>query len=485
MMPAGMRAYTMSATRRGTRTLYDKLVDAHTIRPLGGRHVLLYVDRHILNEYTSPQAFTALRDAGRVVWRPGACLGVVDHVNSTAAGRTGIVVDPDAARQVAYFETNCREFGIELFGILDPRQGIEHVVVPEQGIALPGMVIACGDSHTTTYGALGALGFGIGTSDVEHVLATQTLVYERLRNLRVRIDGDLPHGVTAKDIVMTVIEYTGASGATGFAVEFGGTAVAALDIAGRMTLCNMIVEAGARGAVIAPDEKTFAYLQGRPRAPHGPAWDRARGAWRELCTDAGARFDREIRLQASDIAPLVSWGTSPDQVIRITDRIPDPAAETDGVRREGMRRALAYMDLRAGLSIQSVKIDRAFIGSCTNGRIEDLRSAAEVLQGFKVAGHVRAMVVPGSSQVRHEAEAEGLDRIFMDAGFEWRQAGCSMCLAMNDDVLQPGERCASSTNRNFEGRQGRGGRTHLMSPAMVAAAAVAGHLADVRELRRN
>jgi 3-isopropylmalate/(R)-2-methylmalate dehydratase large subunit len=445
----------------------------------------LYIDRHILNEYTSPQAFAGLREADRSVWRPEGSLAVVDHVNPTAPIRTRFIDDRDAAAQVDYFEGNCRQFGIELFGILDARQGIEHVVVPEQGIALPGMIIACGDSHTTTYGALGALGFGIGTSDVEHVLATQTLVYERLRNMRVIIDGRLSTGVTAKDVVMTIIRRIGVAGATGYAVEFAGPAIDALDLSGRMTICNMIVEAGARGALVAPDDTVYDYLEQRPRAPHGEAWRQARRAWDSLHTDPGAAFERELHLDAAQIAPLVSWGTSPDQVISIVDCVPDPAEETDSTRRHGMQRALEYMALAPGMPIQSVKIDRAFIGSCTNGRIEDLRSAAQVLAGRTVSEHVRAMVVPGSGEVRRAAESEGLDRIFTQAGFEWRQSGCSMCLAMNDDVLRPGERCASSTNRNFEGRQGRGGRTHLMSPAMVAAAAVSGHLADVRSFQKE
>lgn len=463
------------------RTLYDKIVDAHTIRSIDARHVLLYIDRHILNEYTSPQAFTGLREAGRRVWRPEGSLAVVDHVNPTAPLRTRTIADPDAARQVDYLEQNCREFGIEHVGLLDPRQGIEHVVVPEQGISLPGMVIACGDSHTTTYGALGALGFGLGTSDVEHVLATQSIVYERLRTMRVIIDGRIPLGVSAKDLVMTVIRRIGAAGASGFAVEFAGSAVEALDVAGRMTICNMIVEAGARGALIAPDATVFDFLRDRPRAPRGELWTAALHDWQQLRSDPDASFEKQLRFDAADIEPLVSWGTSPDQAIGITDQIPNPATEPNATRRQGMQRALDYMGLEAGTPIQSVKIDRAFIGSCTNSRIEDLRAAARVLAGRTVAAHVRAMVVPGSSQVRRDAEREGLDRIFTAAGFEWRQSGCSMCLAMNDDVLGSAERCASSTNRNFEGRQGRGGRTHLMSPAMVAAAAIAGRLIDVRK----
>lgn len=475
----------MNHPMRTPQTLYDKIVDAHTVRRIDERHVLLYIDRHILNEYTSPQAFTGLRQAGRKVWRPEASLAVVDHVNPTAPARTRAVADPEAAQQIDYLERNCRDFGIPHFGLLDPRQGIEHVVVPEQGLSLPGMVIACGDSHTTTYGALGALGFGLGTSDVEHVLATQTIVYERLRNLQVLLHGHLPIGVTAKDVVMTVIRHLGVAGARGFAVEFAGAAIQALDLAGRLTICNMIVEAGARGAMIAPDRVVFEFLEGRPQAPSGASWTDALRSWQQLRTDADARFDRTLQLDAAAIAPLVTWGTSPDQVIAITDRIPDPAHESDATRRQGMQRALDYMNLQAGTPVQSLKIDRAFIGSCTNGRIEDLRAAARILDGRKVASHVRAMVVPGSSQVRRDAEREGLDRIFTAAGFEWRQSGCSMCLAMNDDVLGTGERCASSTNRNFEGRQGRGGRTHLMSPAMVAAAAVAGQIADVRDFSRS
>jgi 3-isopropylmalate/(R)-2-methylmalate dehydratase large subunit len=475
----------MNAAAANPATLYEKIVARHTVRNLDSTHVLLYVDRHVLNEYTSPQAFAGLRQAGRRVSRPEASFGVVDHVNSTEPVRSGRVPDPQAARQVEYFEENCREFGIECFGILDPRQGIEHVVMPEQGITLPGMVISCGDSHTTTYGAFGVLGFGVGTSEVEHVLATQTLVYERLKNLRIVVRGDLPLGVTAKDIVMSVIGRVGAAGATGYAVEFAGPTIDALDMAGRMTLCNMIVEAGARGALIAPDEKVFRFLHGRARAPRGALWDRAVEHWRGLHSDPGAVFQRELRLEASEIAPLVSWGTSPEQVIGIGERIPDPADEVDATRQGGMRRALDYMDLQPGMPIRGLKIDRAFIGSCTNGRLEDLRAAAKILAGRRVAAGVRAMVVPGSTQVRRDAEAEGIDRVFIAAGFEWRQSGCSMCLAMNDDVLASGERCASSTNRNFEGRQGRGGRTHLMSPAMVAAAALAGHIADVRDLQRG
>jgi 3-isopropylmalate/(R)-2-methylmalate dehydratase large subunit len=464
------------------RSLYDKLVDANTVRRFeGGEQVLLYIDRTVLNEYTSPQAFTGLREAGRKVWRQDANLAVVDHVNPTAARRTRDIADAEAAAQVAYFERNARDFGIELFDIMDPRQGIEHVVATEIGFILPGMVVAAGDSHTTTYGALGALGFGIGTSDIEHYLATQTVIYRRLKSMRVTVAGEVGPGVSAKDIVMAFIASIGADGAVGYAIEFAGAGIAALGVEGRMTICNMAVEAGARGALVAPDDKVFAYIKQTPRAPKGAMWDEAETYWGTLKSDADAVFDREVALDASSIAPLVTWGTSPDQAVAIADVVPDPAQEKDPTRRAGMVRALEYMGLEPGTPMETVRIGHAFIGSCTNARIDDLREAAGVLRGRRVAPGVRALVVPGSSEVRRLAEAEGLDRVFLDAGFEWRQAGCSMCLAMNDDVLAPGERCASSTNRNFEGRQGTAARTHLMSPAMVAAAAVAGHLADIRK----
>ncbi|MEC4595004.1 MULTISPECIES: 3-isopropylmalate dehydratase large subunit [Nitrospirillum] len=473
------------------RTLYDKIIDAHTVcrlddggprpdRGRAGEQLLLYVDRTILNEYTSPQAFSGLREAGRPVWNPAAALMVVDHVNPTASHRTLEVADREAAAQIAYFRENARDFGIELFDILDPRQGIEHVVAPEQGLVMPGMVVAAGDSHTTAYGALGALGFGIGTSDIEHYLATQTLVYRRLKTLRVVVDGDLAPGVTPKDLVMEVIRRIGADGATGYAVEFAGPAIDAMGVEGRMTVCTMIVEAGARGAVIAADEKVLAYIHGRPRAPKGDLWDQAAEAWLALRTDEGAIFDREVHLAAEDVAPMVTWGTSPDQAAVITAQVPAPEAEMEPGRRAALSRALDYMGLAPGAALDGIAISHAFIGSCTNARIEDLRDAARILRGRRVAAGVRAIIVPGSTQVRAQAEREGLDRVFAEAGFEWRQSGCSMCLAMNDDVLRPGDRCASSTNRNFEGRQGKGARTHLMSPAMVAAAAIAGHLADVR-----
>lgn len=469
------------------RTLYDKLVDSHTVHRLDeeGRRVLLYIDRTVLNEYTSPQAFTGLRNAGRKVWRPDAALGTVDHVNSTRAARGREMPDAGAERQANYFAENCRDFGIELYDVLHAKQGIEHVVMTETGRVLPGMVIAAGDSHTTTYGALGALGFGIGTSDIEHYLATQTLVYNRLRTMRVTVNGRLGAGVRSKDIVMALIRQIGASGATGYAIEFAGEAIESLSIEARMTICNMAVECGARGALVAPDEKTLSYLDGRENAPTGDLWDAAVAVWTDLRSDVDAAFDREVIMEAGDIAPMVTWGTSPDQAMAVSDSIPDPVREADPDRRRDMERALSYMGLAPGQRAEDIAIQHAFIGSCTNSRIEDLRDAANVVRGRRIANGVRGIIVPGSSAVRRDAEALGLDRIFMDAGFEWRQSGCSMCLAMNDDVLGPGERCASSTNRNFEGRQGSGSRTHLMSPAMVAAAAICGHITDCRLLGKE
>jgi 3-isopropylmalate/(R)-2-methylmalate dehydratase large subunit len=470
----------------GGKTLYDKIVDAHTVRELddAGR-VLLYIDRTILNEYTSPQAFSGLRAAGRRVWRPDAALMVVDHVNPTASVRVSDVEDRAAARQISYLAENSRDFGIEMFDILDPRQGIEHVVAPEQGLVLPGMVVAAGDSHTTSYAALGALGFGIGTSDIEHYLATQTLVYRRLKSMRVNLTGNMGFGVTSKDVVMDVIRRIGADGATGYAVEFAGSAVEAMSVEARMTISNMIVEAGARGAVMAPDDKVFTYIEGRPRAPKGDLWAQAVAHWRTLRSDDSARFDREVHLNVAEVAPLVSWGTSPDQAAAVSALVPHPSDETDPARQASATRALRYMGLDPTTPIDGIPISHAFIGSCTNARIEDLRDAAAVLRGRKVASGVRAIIVPGSTAIRTQAEAEGIATIFSDAGFEWRQSGCSMCLAMNDDVLAPGDRCASSTNRNFEGRQGAGARTHLMSPAMVAAAAVTGSITDVRRLMQD
>ena len=465
------------------KTLYDKHIDAHTVCALDDQgHVLLYIDRQVINEYTSPQAFSGLREAGRDVWRPQTALAVVDHVNPTAPLRVAAMADAGGALQVSYLQQNCEKFAIELFDVLDKRQGIEHVIAPEQGFILPGMVIAAGDSHTTTYGALGAFGFGIGTSEIEHLLATQTLVYKRLKSMRVTIDGELGTGLTSKDVIMALIGKIGASGASGYAIEFAGSTIEALSVEARMTICNMAVEAGARGAFMAPDDKVFAYLQLKPRAPQGEQWERAVACWRLLYSDPGARFDQEVHLDASELQPMVTWGTSPDQAATIGSTVPDPLGVSDLILRQDMRRALNYMGLEPGMALNEVVISHAFIGSCTNARIEDLREAAHVVRDHKVAAHVRAMIVPGSTQVRDQAEAEGLAAIFIEAGFEWRQSGCSMCLAMNDDVLAPGDRCASSTNRNFEGRQGAGARTHLMSPAMVAAAAITGHLTDVRQL---
>ena len=468
------------------KTLYDKIVDEHRILSFdesgaAGERLLLYIDRTVLNEYTSPQAFSGLRAAGRKVWRPAATLGVVDHVNSTNPDRDAGELDDGARRQIEYLSENGRDFGIEIFDLFDPRQGIEHVVMPELGLVLPGMVIAAGDSHSTTYGAFGVIGFGIGTSDIEHLLATQTLVYRRLKTMRVTIDGTLAPGITAKDLIMEVIRRIGADGAVGHAVEFAGEAIDALGVEARMTICNMAVECGARVALMAPDDKVVDYIAGCPRAPSPDLLAAARAEWRTLRSDPGARFDHEVALDAADIPPMVSWGTSPDQSLAITGSVPDPQ-DLPAERRADAIRAMAYMDLAPHTPLQDIAIDRAFIGSCTNARLTDLRDAARILKGRKVAPGVRAMISPGSSGVRRAAEAEGIDRIFIDAGFEWRRSGCSLCLAMNDDSLAPGERCASSTNRNFEGRQGIGGRTHLMSPAMVAAAAVTGRLADVRAL---
>ena len=468
------------------RTLYQRIVDAHTVRPLGDSgQILLYVDRQVLNEYTSPQAFAALHAQGRKVWRPSSTFAVVDHVNATTPvrnARTMALVDADRARQVRTLAENCVRHGIELFDMLDDRQGIEHVVASEQGWVLPGMVMAAGDSHTTSHGAMGALGFGIGSSEIEHLLATQTLIYRAQKNMRVTVHGQMPPGVTAKDLVLSLIAQIGADGASGHVIEYAGEAIRAMGVEGRLTLCNMSVEAAARGAIVAPDGRLFDYLHGRPRVPQGAQWDAAVAHWRLLRSDDGAVFDREVSLNASTLAPRVTWGTSPDQGVPIDGVVPDPDHESDPQRQRGMQRALVYMDLQPGQPLQGLPISHAFIGSCTNSRIDDLRDAARFLKGRRVAPGVRALVVPGSSMVRAQAEAEGIARIFEEAGFEWRQAGCSMCVAMNEDHLNAGDRCASSTNRNFESRQGLGARTHLMSPAMVAAAAVSGALTDLRTL---
>jgi 3-isopropylmalate/(R)-2-methylmalate dehydratase large subunit len=462
-------------------TLYDKIWDAHLVHAEPGEACVLYIDRHLVHEVTSPQAFEGLRMAGRKVRRPELTLAVADH-NVPTTDRSKGIDDPESALQVATLENNAREFAVTYYAMDDIRQGIVHIVGPEQGLTLPGQTIVCGDSHTATHGAFGALAFGIGTSEVEHVLATQTLLTRPSKNMRVTVNGRTAPGVTAKDIILAIIGRIGTAGGTGYVIEYAGDAIRNLSMEGRMTVCNMSIEAGARAGLIAPDETTFAYLKGRPHAPKGAAWEAAVNYWKTLKSDEGAKFDAEITLDAADIPPLVTWGTSPENVIPVTGRVPDPAAEPDAQRRAAMERMLDYMGLKPGIAMKDVRIDRVFIGSCTNGRIEDFREVAKIVQGKRVAAHVNAMIVPGSGLVKEQAEQEGLDRIFRDAGFEWREPGCSMCLAMNADKLEPGERCASTSNRNFEGRQGRGGRTHLMSPAMAAAAAIKGHLTDVRDL---
>ncbi|WP_322405171.1 3-isopropylmalate dehydratase large subunit [Massilia luteola] len=462
-------------------TLYQKLVESHTVARLDAQNVLLYADLHIMNEYTSPQAFAGLHDAGRGVAAPGRQMAVVDHIIPTHPVAARVIQDPPSALQATNLARNCRTHGIVLFDTNDALQGIEHVIAPELGMIRPGMVVLCGDSHTTTYGALGALGFGIGTSEVEHVLATQTLVYRLAQDMRIRVDGTLAPGVTAKDLIMHIIARIGAQGARGYAVEFCGAAIDALSIEARMTLCNMAVEAGARGALIAPDARAVRYVLERAPDIAGVVLEAARADWAGLRSDAGARFDAEHVFDARAVAPYVTWGTSPDQAVPIDAVIPLPAA-LDGTARAAAEQALRYTGLEGGMAVEGVAVQRVFIGSCTNARIEDLRAVAGIVRGRKVAPGVRAMVVPGSGAVRRQAESEGIAQVLIDSGFEWRQPGCSMCLAMNDDVLAPGERCASTTNRNFEGRQGRGGITHLMSPAMAAAAAVTGRITDVRQL---
>ncbi|MEW6542741.1 MAG: 3-isopropylmalate dehydratase large subunit [Nitrospirota bacterium] len=461
------------------KTLFDKIWDAHVVREEADGTTLLYVDRHLVHEVTSPQAFEGLRVAGRKPRRPAATLAVPDHNVPTTDRRLGIT-DPVSAKQVATLEENCAEFGITLYGMSDVRQGIVHVIGPEQGFTLPGMTIVCGDSHTSTHGAFGALAFGIGTSEVEHVLATQCLLQKRPKTMVVRVEGVLPDRCSAKDIILAIIGQIGTAGGTGYVVEYAGSAIRALSMEGRMTLCNMSIEAGARAGMVAPDEQTIAYVKGRPLAPKGDLFERAAQAWRQLGTEPDARFDRTIELRAERIAPQVTWGTSPGMVTGVDGKVPDPREMPDEKSRQAAERALEYMGLTPGTPITAIAIDRVFIGSCTNSRIEDLRLAARYAKGKKVAKSVHAMVVPGSGLVKKQAEEEGLDRIFREAGFEWREPGCSMCLAMNADVLQPGERCASTSNRNFEGRQGKGGRTHLVSPGMAVAAAVEGHFVDIR-----
>jgi 3-isopropylmalate/(R)-2-methylmalate dehydratase large subunit len=463
------------------RTLFDKIWDAHVVERLGDGTCVLYIDRHLLHEVTSPQAFEGLRLAGRPVRRPDATIAVVDHNVPTSDRRLGIA-EPESRLQIETLERNVAEFGVPYIPLLDARQGIVHVVGPEQGISLPGMTIVCGDSHTSTHGAMGALAFGIGTSEVEHVLATQTLLQKPAKNMLVRVDGVLPAGVTAKDVVLAIIGKIGTAGGTGYVIEYAGEAIRALDMAGRFTVCNMSIEAGARAGLIAPDETTFAYIAGRPFAPKGTAFEQAVECWRTLPSDAGAIYDRTVVLDAAAIAPMVTWGTSPETVVPISGVVPNPDDEADTAKRAQMQRMLTYMGLAPGQRLADVPIDVVFIGSCTNSRIEDLRAVAGVVRGRHVADGVRALVVPGSGLVKKQAEAEGLDRVLLEAGFEWREAGCSMCLGMNPDQLTAGQRCASTSNRNFEGRQGPGGRTHLVSPAMAAAAAITGRLTDVREL---
>ena len=464
------------------KTLFDKIWESHLVDVQEDGTCLIYIDRHLVHEVTSPQAFEGLRMNGRKVRRPDATLAVADH-NVPTTDRSGGIDDEESRIQVETLTRNCEEFGIELFDMDDIRQGIVHIIGPEQGFTLPGTTIVCGDSHTATHGAFGALAFGIGTSEVEHVLATQTLLQRPAKNFLVSVDGDLSLGVTAKDMILAIIGAIGTAGGTGSVIEYAGDAVRALSMEGRMTMCNMSIEGGARAGLVAPDDKAYEFLKGRPMAPKGAAWEAAEAYWRTLPSDPGAKYDKEVRLSAPDIPPQVTWGTSPENVVPITGAVPDPDHDArDHNQRQAWERSLEYMDLKPGTKMQDVAVDKVFIGSCTNGRIEDLRAAAQVAEGRKVADSVNAIVVPGSGLVKEQAEAEGLHEILIAAGFEWREPGCSMCLAMNADKLEPGERCASTSNRNFEGRQGRGGRTHLVSPAMAAAAAITGKLTDVRDL---
>jgi 3-isopropylmalate/(R)-2-methylmalate dehydratase large subunit len=464
------------------KTLFDKIWESHVVDQISDDTSVLYIDRHLVHEVTSPQAFEGLRMAGRKVRRTDATIAVVDHNIPTDNDRAAGINEPESKLQIDTLEQNVAAFGVPYIPVADPRQGIVHIIGPELGISLPGMTIVCGDSHTSTHGAMGALAFGIGTSEVEHVLATQTLLQKPAKNMLVQVDGALPPGCTAKDIILAIIGKIGTAGGTGHVIEYAGEAIRALDMAGRMTVCNMSIEAGARAGLIAPDETTFAYIQGRPYAPQGAAFDEAVTYWQTLPTDPGAEFDKIVTLNAADISPQVTWGTNPEAVIPITGNVPDPEAEPDEARRAQLQQMLRYMDLQPGAPLAGTPIDVVFIGSCTNARIEDLRAAASIAKNRHVAAGVRALVVPGSGLVKAQAEAEGLAQIFLDAGFEWREAGCSMCLGMNPDKLTQGQRCASTSNRNFEGRQGPGGRTHLLSPAMAAAAAVTGALTDVRDL---
>ena len=465
------------------KTLYDKLWESHVVRADEDGTTVLYIDRHLVHEVTSPQAFDGLRAANRKLWRTSANLAVADHNVPTTDRKDGIA-DPTSRLQVETLDANAKSYGLTYFNMNDKRQGIVHVIGPEQGATLPGMTVVCGDSHTSTHGAFGCLAHGIGTSEVEHVLATQTLLAKKSKSMLVQVDGALPAGVTAKDIVLAVIGKIDTAGGTGYAIEFGGSTIRSLSMEGRMTVCNMAIEAGARAGMMAVDETTINYVKGRPYSPAGPHWDRAVDYWRTLHSDAGAQFDLVVTLNAAEVKPQVTWGTSPEMVTSIDGRVPDPDQEKDAVRRDAMEKALIYMNLQPNTPIADIRIDKVFIGSCTNSRIEDLRAAAAVVRGKYRASNVRlALVVPGSGLVKAQAEREGLDKIFRDAGFEWREPGCSMCLAMNADRLEPGERCASTSNRNFEGRQGQGGRTHLVSPAMAAAAGITGHFVDVRALR--
>ncbi len=472
----------MSAPTDSPRTMYDKIWDAHNVETREDGTGLLYIDRHLVHEVTSPQAFEGLRMTGRTVRRPEKTLAVADH-NVPTTDRSQGIADEESRIQVDTLEANCKEFGIEYLPMTDKRQGIVHIVGPEQGFTLPGTTIVCGDSHTSTHGAFGALAHGIGTSEVEHVLATQTLIQKKAKNFRVNVEGTLPEHLTAKDIILAIIGEIGTAGGTGYVIEFAGPAIRALSMEGRMTVCNMTIEGGARAGLIAPDDKTIDYFRGRPRAPQGAAWDAAEAYWRSLPSDEGAKFDREITLDVNNLAPIVTWGTSPQDVVSVTGMTPDPATIEDADKARSVERALAYMGLKPNTKMTDVAVDTVFIGSCTNGRIEDLRAVAEVAKGKKVKPGVRTLVVPGSGLVKEQAEAEGIDKVLIEAGFDWREPGCSMCLAMNADKLAPGERAASTSNRNFEGRQGRGGRTHLVSPAMAAAAAIAGHFVDIRDVK--
>ena len=465
-----------------SKTLYDKIWDDHLVHTQDDGTSLLYVDRHLVHEVTSPQAFEGLRNSNRKVRQPNLTLAVADH-NVPTSDRSKGISDEESKLQVETLEKNCKEFGIKLFGMDDKRQGIVHIIGPEQGFTQPGSIIVCGDSHTATHGAFGSLAFGIGTSEVEHVLATQTLVQKKSKNFRIKVDGKLSIGVTSKDVILQIIGKIGTAGGTGYVIEYAGSLISSLSVEQRMTICNMTIEGGARAGLIEPDEKIFNYLNGRPMSPKKENWDKALDYWSKLKSDGDANFDKEVTLDGKDIMPMVTWGTSPQDVISIDGRIPNPDNEADEDRKNSIERSLKYMGLKPGTAIKDVKIDKVFIGSCTNGRIEDLRDAAKIVKNKKVAQHVYAMVVPGSGLVKQQAEQEGLDKVFKDSGFDWREPGCSMCLAMNADKLKPEERCASTSNRNFEGRQGRGGRTHLVSPGMAAAAAISGSLDDVRKFQ--